>query len=128
MTSIAAPYDSLEPEASSTSAGTKHVRTLTTKLSDAYVVTGPAHEGKTIKALNGRVLVQTSTWKAMYVPGQGADAWIATNTVDFRWQVISITELARRPGIDPFPRLAAATKAKAPALPDFGRDRAERDL
>jgi len=104
-----------------------YVRTLTTKLGDAYVVTGPAYEGKTIKALNGRVLVPTSTWKAMYVPGQGAGAWIATNTANPRWQVVSIAELARRTGIDPFPRLAAATKAKVPAFPNFGRERAKRD-
>lgn len=104
-----------------------YVRTLTAKLGDAYVVTGPAYEGKAIKALNGRVLVPTSTWKAMYVPGQGAGAWIATNTANPRWQVVSIAELARRTGIDPFPGLAAATKAEVPAFPNFGRDRAKRD-
>lgn len=104
-----------------------YVRALTTKLGDAYVVTGPAYEGKTIKALNGRVLIPTSTWKALYVPGQGAGAWIATNTAAPRWQVVSIAELTRRTGIDPFPRLTAATKAKVPAFPSFGRDRAKRD-
>ena len=104
-----------------------YVRSLTTKLGDAYVVTGPAYEGKTIKALNGRVLVPTSTWKAVYVPGEGAGAWIATNTSNPRWQVVSIIELARRTGIDPFPRLAAGTKGKVPAFPNFGRDSAKRD-
>lgn len=104
-----------------------YVRTLTTKLGDAYVVTGPAYEGRAIKALNRRVLVPTSTWKALYVPGQGAGAWIATNTATPRWRVISIAELSHRTGIDPFPRLAAATKAKVPAFPNFGRGRAKRE-
>ncbi|RYY07053.1 MAG: DNA/RNA non-specific endonuclease, partial [Alphaproteobacteria bacterium] len=85
-----------------------YVRSLTTKLGEAYVVTGPSYEGSRIKALNRRVLVPSSTWKALYVPGQGAGAWIATNTPAPRWQVVSIAELARRTGIDPFPRLDAA--------------------
>ncbi len=104
-----------------------YVRSLTTKLGEAYVVTGPAFEGTAIKRLNKRVLVPTSTWKALYVPGQGTGAWIASNTASPRWQVVSIAELTRRTGIDPFPRLTAATKAKVPAFPNFGRERAKRD-
>ncbi len=104
-----------------------YVRRLTMTLGDAYVVTGPLYEGATLKRLNGRVLVPTSTWKALYAPGQGAGAWIATNTATPRWQVVSIAELTRRTGIDPFPRLPAATKTKVPAFPDFGRDDARRD-
>lgn len=41
------------------------------RLNELYV---QPYEGKTIKALNGRVLVPTSTWKAMHVPGQGVGA------------------------------------------------------
>ncbi|WP_298091584.1 DNA/RNA non-specific endonuclease [uncultured Sphingomonas sp.] len=104
-----------------------YVRRLTTTLGDTYVVTGPLYEGSRLKTLNGRVLVPTSTWKALYAPGQGAGAWIATNTAAPRWQVVSIAELTRRTGIDPFPRLAAATKAKVPAFPNFGREGAKRD-
>lgn len=103
-----------------------YVRTLTSKMGETYVVTGPAYEGSKIKALNRRVLVPTSTWKALYVPGQGAGAWIATNTATPRWQVVSIAELTRRIGIDPFPRLDAATKSRVPAFPDFERPRAKR--
>lgn len=104
-----------------------YVRRLTTTLGTTYVVTGPLYEGSKLKTLNGRVLVPTSTWKAVYAPGQGAGAWIATNTAAPRWQVVSIAELTRRTGIDPFPRLAAATKAKVPAFPNFGRENAKRD-
>ncbi len=90
-------------------------------------VTGPTYEGKTIKALNRSVLVPTSMWKAMHVPVQGTAAWIVTNTANSRCQVVSIAELARRTGIDPFPWLAVAAKAKVPAFPSFRRDRAKRD-
>lgn len=104
-----------------------YIRKLTTKLGAAYVVTGPLYEGTNIKALNGRVLVPTSVWKAIYVPGEGAGAWIATNAAAPRWQVVSVAELTSRAGIDPFPAVPAATKAKVSAFPNFGRGRAKRD-
>ena len=97
-----------------------YVRDLAVKLGDAYVVTGPLYEGAKIKSLKERVLVPTSVWKAIYVPGQGAGAWIATNAARPKWQVVSIATLAGRTGIDPFPKLDAATKAKVPAFPTFG--------
>lgn len=103
-----------------------YVRSLTIKLGEAYVVTGPSYEGSRIKALNRRVLVPSSTWKALYVPGQGAGAWIATNTAAPRWQVVSIAELTRRTGIDPFPRVDGAIKTKVPAFPNFGQTKRSR--
>jgi endonuclease G len=84
---------------------------------EAYVVTGPLYEGRTIAALKGRVLVPTSTWKALYVPGRGAAAYIATNDNQPRWQRVSVTELTRRSAIDPFPSLDPATKATTAAFP-----------
>lgn len=97
-----------------------YVRDLTLRLGEAYVVTGPLYEGTDIKRVGGRVLVPTATWKALYVPGQGAGAWIATNTAKPVWRVVSIAELTERVGIDPFPTLGAATKAKVPKFPNFG--------
>ena len=97
-----------------------YVRDLTGKLGDAYVVTGPAFTGANLKRLNGRVLVPSHVWKALYVPGQGAGAWIVTNDKAATWEVVSIATLAARTGIDPFPRLDAAAKVKVPAFPTFG--------
>lgn len=96
-----------------------YVRDLTGKLGETYVVTGPAFEGGNLKRLNGRVLVPSHVWKAIYVPGQGAGAWIVTNDALEQWQVVSIAMFAARTGIDPFPKLDAAAKAKVPAFPTF---------
>ena len=96
-----------------------YVRELTGRLGEAYVVTGPAYRGRRIRRLNGRVPVPTHVWKAMYVPGQGAGAWIASNDAKARWEVVSIAQLTARVGIDPFPTLDVAARAKAPAFPTF---------
>lgn len=96
-----------------------YVRKLTLTLGETYVVTGPLYEGTDLKRVGGRVLVPTSVWKALYVPSQGAGAWIATNEAKPKWTVVSIATLAGRTGIDPFPTLDAATKAKVPKFPNF---------
>lgn len=97
-----------------------YVRNLTVQLEEVYVVTGPMYEGKNLRSLKRRVLVPTSVWKAVYVPGQGAGAWIATNKARSRWQVVPITTLIARSGVDPFPTLDLKTKARVPAFPNFG--------
>lgn len=96
-----------------------YVRDLTAELGDAYVVTGPAFNGGTLRRLNGHVLVPSHVWKAIYVPGQGAGAWIASNDPSTKWEVVSIATLATLTGIDPFPKLDAAAKANVPAFPTF---------
>jgi endonuclease G len=96
-----------------------YVRDLTGKLGEAYVVTGPAFASANLKRLNGRVLVPSHVWKAIYVPGQGAGAWIVSNDRQQQWEVVSIATLAARTGIDPFPSLDQAAKAKVPAFPTF---------
>ena len=96
-----------------------YVRDLTSKLGETYVVTGPAFLGGSVKRLNGRVLVPSHVWKAVYVPGQGAGAWIASNEPNAVWEVVSIADLAKRTGIDPFPKLDPAAKAEVPAFPTF---------
>jgi endonuclease G len=96
-----------------------YVRDLSAKLGEAYVVTGPAFEGGSLRRLNGRVLVPSHLWKAVYVPGQGAGAWIVSNDERQQWEIVSIASLASRTGIDPFPKLDAAAKTKVPAFPTF---------
>lgn len=96
-----------------------YVRDLTAKLGETYVVTGPAFTGANLKRLNGRVLVPSHVWKAIYVPGQGAGAWVVSNGPNATWEVVSIATLTVRTGIDPFPTLDAAAKTKVPAFPTF---------
>jgi endonuclease G len=96
-----------------------YVRDLAAKLGEAYVVTGPAFSGDKLKRLNGRVLVPSHVWKAIYVPGQGAGAWIVSNDPDATWEVISVAALTARTGVDPFPLLDPAAKAKVPSFPTF---------
>lgn len=85
-----------------------------------YVVTGPLFEGAQIATLKARVYVPTHTWKAIYAPGEGAGVYVATNPQSRaerpRWQMISVDELTRRAGVDPFPALDAATRQRAMAL------------
>lgn len=96
-----------------------YVRDLASTLGEAYVVTGPMFVGGSLRRLNGRVLVPSHVWKAVYVPGQGAGAWIVGNDRERRWEVVSIATLATRTGIDPFPSLDAATKVRVTAFPTF---------
>ncbi|MGW8135540.1 DNA/RNA non-specific endonuclease [Sphingomonas zeae] len=104
----------------------QYVRGLTMTLGETYVVTGSLYEGATIKTLKGRVLIPTSYWKAVWSRGQGAGAWIATNAAKPVWQVVSIAELTRRTGVDPFPQLDRATRTKVPAFPTFDRTKSSR--
>ncbi len=96
-----------------------YVRDLADTLGEAYVVTGPAFAGNSLRRLNGRVLVPSHVWKAVYVPGQGAGAWIVGNDRERRWEVVSISTLAARTGIDPFPSLDLTIKSRVPAFPTF---------
>lgn len=99
-----------------------YVRDLAITLGEAYVVTGPAFAGDSLRRINGRVLVPGQVWKAVYVPGQGAGAWIVGNDRERRWEVVSISTLAARTGIDPFPSLDVTTKSRVPAFPTFDDD------
>ena len=47
------------------------VRTVVKRRGEAYVVTGPAFQGATLQQIGGRVLVPSSTWKAIYIPATG---------------------------------------------------------
>lgn len=98
----------------------RYVRSLAVTLGRVFVVTGPSYETKKLRTIGGRVLVPSHVWKAVYVPGQGAGAWIATNESRSRWQVLSVAALAARTGVDPFPALSAKEKRRVPKFPLFG--------
>jgi endonuclease G len=62
-----------------------------------------------------RIAVPATTFKAIYVPSLGiAIGYIATNANPTVCTVMSIAELARRTGVNPFPSLPATTTAEMP--------------
>jgi len=94
------------------------VRTLVKRQGEAYVVTGPAFQGANLQQIGGRVLVPSSTWKAIYVPATGdAGAWSCTNTAVPACTVLSVAALAAKTGVDPFPGLSQSVKATLGRLP-----------
>jgi len=94
-------------------------RGLARQFGEVYVVTGPAFIGKNLKRLNGRVIVPSHVFKAVYVPkAQQAGVWWAENSgKGGEYEVISLFELSKRTGIDVFPALAAQIKENAAKLP-----------
>jgi endonuclease G, mitochondrial len=83
---------------------------------EIYVVTGPAFVGPRA-TLGRRVEVPSHLWKAIYDPRRGAAAYITWNRPGDAYTVVSIAELTRITGIDPFPSLPDSTKARAIELP-----------
>lgn len=83
-------------------------RAIATEAGEAYVVTGPAFLGNVNRV--GNVAVPNYLWKAVYLPKVGqndgiAGAWYTANADGRAYEVISIAELTKRVGIDPFPSL-----------------------
>ncbi|MBB5191478.1 endonuclease G [Silvimonas terrae] len=94
------------------------VRDMAVRDGEVYVVTGPIFEGASIKRLNGRVLVPTHLYKAVYNPRkQQAAAYITANAPGEDYQVVSIAQLQQRIGINPFPALPEAARNRAMSLP-----------
>ena len=95
---------------------------------DIYVASGPAFIGNDLQSLNGRVLIPTDTWKAVYIPEEGKMGayWVPnknTVTVD-DIEKISVNELQKRIGIDVFPSVtdpALRNQAELPAIAEEGR-------
>jgi endonuclease G len=90
-------------------------RDMAEQASEAYVVTGPGFLGNVSRI--GNVAVPTYLWKAIYLPrvpgisGGLAGAWFTPNAAGKAFEVISIDELTRRVGIDPFPSIPAHVKS-----------------
>ena len=71
---------------------------------DVYVVSGPLFEGATIKQLQGRVMVPTSVFKAIYDTTTHKSAvYITPNSAEQTFKVASINDFMERIGFDPFP-------------------------
>ncbi|GMG95134.1 endonuclease [Cupriavidus sp. SHE] len=97
-----------------------HIETSTRRLARQYgtiqVITGPAFI-RDVGALNGRVRIPDFLWKAIYVPGVGAAAYIVRNDATPAYSVISLDELRHFTGIDPFPALGKPMHSVAIELP-----------
>lgn len=93
------------------------VRQLARRYGTIYVVTGPIFAAAERESVNGRVSVPTSLYKAVFIPGQGAAAYVAANSAQRSLSIVSAAQLAQMTGVDPFPGLDAAAKARAVDLP-----------
>ncbi|MGF7206732.1 endonuclease G [Skermanella aerolata] len=86
---------------------------------EVYVVTGPVFRGQTLRRINGRVLVPTDIYKAVYDPRRRqAGAYLVVNAEVSVFQEVSIARLREISGIDVFPGLPAAVRDQALDLPD----------
>lgn len=98
------------------------VRRLALREGELYVVTGPAFHARTLSAIGtDRVLVPTSTWKAIYDPRhERTGVYVCHNVARTPGcSHVSVAELTHITGIDPFPALPARLKQTCMALP-FG--------
>ena len=94
------------------------VRTKAKKDGELYVITGPLFMGANIRQINGRVMVPTSIYKAVYDPRRNeAAAYIASNAPGMQYEVVSLAELEKIAGINFFPALPDSVKARAANLP-----------
>jgi len=97
-----------------------HIETSTRRLARqhgvVYVVTG-AIDGPAPLRLRDRVAVPRYLWKAIAIPNAGAAAYIARNDGKLLYSVVSIEELARFAGVDPFPALSRSARKTAIDLP-----------
>ena len=101
------------------------LRRLTLREGELYVVTGPAFHASTLAAIGAdRVLVPTSTWKAVYSPRrQQTGVYVCHNVArNPGCSHVSVAELVHMTGVDPFPALPARLKQGCMALP-FGHAR-----
>jgi len=96
-------------------------RALATKRGELYVVSGVIFAGTAIKRLNKRVFIPTSYFKAIYDPKTGdSGAYLVPNDASNDYKTVSINELVKVAGIEPFPTVSASSKAKAMTLPTVG--------
>lgn len=95
------------------------VRRMATRRGALFVVTGPIYSGADLPSINGRVLVPTQLFKALYDPASGeAGAYFVPNRADAEWRKVSLAELRDLSGLDVFPGLPDPTKARAMDLPE----------
>lgn len=87
---------------------------------EVYIVTGATYAANPPLMRRpgrpGRIAVPEATYKAIYVPSRNvAIGYFATNAHPTVCTIMSIAELARRTGVNPFPSLPATATAQMPA-------------
>jgi endonuclease G len=85
---------------------------------EVFVVTGPVFEGESLRRLNGRVLVPTSVFKAIYDPAkkQGG-VYVTPNAAGMEYRTMSLAELEQFAHVDAFPTLPPEIKQAKMPLP-----------
>lgn len=86
---------------------------------EIYVITGPLFIGNALQQANGRVLIPTKIYKAIFDPstGRGA-AYLVDNAPGYNYQIISILQLEKISGISMFPWMSQRNKSEAMGLPE----------
>jgi len=93
-------------------------RTLASDDGEIYVITGPIFEGSSPQRINGRVLVPTAVFKAIYDRAhKQAGAYVTANAAGVEYQTLSIADLEKRVGINVFPTLSDQVKEVKMKLP-----------
>jgi hypothetical protein len=92
-------------------------RNLARREGELYVVTGPLFEGESLQRINGRVLVPTSVFKAIYSPQQQAAAYVTPNAPGMAYLTLSIADPEKRAHITVFPTLPQRIKEPKMPLP-----------
>lgn len=94
------------------------IRYLTKKRGELYVITGTVFQGNQLQRLNGRVMVPTHIYKAVYDPNSNeAAAYLVQNEATKDYTVVSIEELETLTGISFFPQLSAQNRVTKFELP-----------
>jgi endonuclease G, mitochondrial len=94
------------------------VRDMALSEGEVYTVTGPAFLGTDLQSLKGRVLVPSHVFKAIYIPSRNAaGVYFAPNDASQNVELISISELESKTGVDVFPQLGADARQHAMKLP-----------
>lgn len=93
------------------------VRRMAKQSGEAYAATGVSFGGGAGQARRaGRVRFPDFVWKAVYLPGiRQAGAYWEKNASSGSVEIISLEELRRRSGVDPFPGLPEEVKSVAGA-------------
>lgn len=91
-------------------------RNLAERVGTLYVVTGPIFHG-VFNRLNGKAMIPTLIFKAVYNPSIGASAYVELNKPGQAYSVVSIQTIQDLTGINVFPTLDERTRNTVIALP-----------
>lgn len=95
------------------------IRTYTLQEKELYIVTGPLFLGDKLQRLNGKILIPTQVFKAIYNPStRRAGAYLANNAEGMDYKTVSIAELNNLTGFDVFPGLSDDVKRAGMILPE----------